>query len=297
MGRRAGFGFLILLVGVGYLLQQIGLLHLTLAWLTWPVIWPWLFVLLGLSGLNRFRRRLIPWGSLFFIVLGVLLSLRAAHFLPHWLQGISGWGLFWSMVLIFAGLSFITPRRWGRAWWPVRIEYGSKRKKWIAEDDDVIDVDGSWQGEASWHQAKEKKGFKGRDRHDTKWRRDRRSWRADHRWIGDLSIGRQPWVLRNLDLWNGIGDIRVNLATAHVEDGQYLVEIGGLIADVRVLVPENLPVLVETEVGIGDINVFGEEHSGTKQSARIEDAAYELASRKCHIIIRLQIGDVEVVRV
>lgn len=299
MGRRTVFGFVVLMAGIGFLLQQTGLLHLKAAWLTGSVIWPWLLVLLGFGGLKEFRRGRIPWGALFFIVLGVLLSLKAAVVLPGWLESIGGWSLFWSLALIFAGLSFITPRRLGQAWWPITIETGGKRsrKPSGSNEDEFVDIEGPWEDGDDRHRNRERRRAERNERRRARWDWRERPWRTDHRWIGDLSLGRQPWVLRNLDLWNGIGDVRLNLATAHVEDGHYDIEIRGLIGDVRVLVPENLPVLVEAEVGIGDIEVFGEKHSGTKRAASFEDPGYETASRQCHITIALRIGDVEVVRV
>lgn len=308
MGRRTALGFLVLLVGVGYLLQLMGLLHLTAAWLTGPVLWPWLLVLVGLFGLKEVRRGRVPWGAVFFIVLGLLLSFKAAGVLPVGLQRVGGWNLFWALALIFAGLSFIVPRRRGRRWWPIFIDWNSNKpnKDFVfgqadrggqadPAEPDWVDISDTWT------QRAKRRAQRGHGRHE--WREKvfgdgrPRPWRRDHRWIGDLSIGRQPWVLKNLDLWNGIGDVRVNLATAHVEDGHYDIEIRGIIGDVRVLVPENLPVLVEAEVGVGDIEVFGEKHSGTKRFVSTEDPEYTTGNRQCRIAIYLRIGDVEVVRV
>lgn len=297
MGRRTAFGFLVLLVGVGYLLQQTGLVHVTAAWLTGPVLWPWLLVLAGVFGLKEFRRGRVPWGAIFSIVLGLLLSFKAAGVLPPWLQHIGGWNLFWALALIFAGLSFMAPRRRGRLWWPIVIDWSKKqqRKESVFTGSDWVDISDTWTERAKRRAKREQRR---QEWHSRKFGdAQRHPWRRDHRWIGDISIGRQPWVLRNLDVWNGIGDVRVNLATAHVEDGHYEIEISGIIGDVRVLVPENLPVLVEAEVGIGDIEVFGEKHSGTKRSVLTEDPEYAAGNRRCHITISLRIGDVEVVRV
>ncbi len=294
MGRRTILGVLIILVGMGFLLQQTGLLHLTAPWLTGPVVWPWLLVLLGLLNLKEFRRGRIPWGALFFIVLGVGLSIKAAGLLPVWIEQVNDWSLFWSLVLIFVGLSFIFPQRWGKAWWPIRIEmsHHHQRHKQTMDGEDFFDInETSRQTDSMGYDEKQERKRK------TPWSAKDRSWRVVHRWIGDLSVGRQPWVLRNLDLWNGIGDVRVNLATAHVEEGSYEVTIRGLIGDVRVLIPETLPVFIAAEVGIGDIEVLGEKHSGMQRSVTVKDPDYDLATRQCHITIALRIGDVEIIRV
>jgi len=284
MGRRAFFGLLIVAIGVLYLLKQMGVFHFGAVWLSGPVLWPWVMVLLGGLGLKEFGRGRIPWTSLFFIVLGVFWSLQATGYFL-WLNRVGSGTLFWSLVIIFVGASLIFPKRWRASWGPVTIVMGDKRSRRGGLDSAGSDrFDGIW---GPWKPRRTRQDGSTRSR----------GGMSDHRWIGDLSIGRQPWVLKNLDLWNGIGDVRLNLATAHVESGNYEIEIRGVIGDVRVLVPENLAVRVEAQVGVGEVQVFGESESGARRMVEMEDVGYATADRRCEINIALRIGDIEVVRV
>ena len=283
MGRRAFYGLLIVLFGVLYLLNQMGVVHFGSVWLSGPVLWPWLIVLLGGLGLKEFGRGRIPWTSLFLIVVGVLWSLRATGYFL-WLNRVGSGTLFWSLLIIFVGISLLFPKRWRASWGPVTIVMGDKRSSRRGFDTVGNEKpDGTW---GPWRSRAKRAGRAGRG-----------VGMSDHRWIGDLSMGRQPWVLKNLDLWNGIGDVRLNLATAHVEAGSYVIEIRGVIGDVRVLVPENLAVRVVAEVGIGEVQVFSESESGIPRVVEMEDVGYETADKRCEIHIALRIGDIEVVRV
>lgn len=116
-------------------------------------------------------------------------------------------------------------------------------------------------------------------------------------WIGDVSLGSQPWVLEDLSVWNGIGDVRINLATAHLEDRSYTLAIEGWIGDIRVLVPGSITVCVDAAVGLGDVTVFEHAESGTSRQIHHEDPEFEQSERKIVLHLRLKIGDVKVVRV
>ncbi|WDL99046.1 cell wall-active antibiotics response protein LiaF [Alicyclobacillus sp. ALC3] len=288
MRRGAGLGIIIVAVGVLYLLNATGVIHMTPVWWSGAVLWPLLLVLLGGSGLHEFRRGKIPIWSLFFIVLGLGLSARATGLFP-WLTRISDGNLFWALLIIFFGLNLLMPRRWRGPMVPVVVIHGGKRhkKEWDGTagdkdkwkwDGDVVDGD----------IVVDAPGKRHKDRYG-----DRGTWRL----IGDLSVGGHPWVLKDMEMWNGVGDIRVNLATAHVEDGDYHIEIGGWIGDVRVLVPSNLDVAVDAGVSIGDLVVFDERHSGTGRHVHFEEPGFADSTRRVTISVSLKIGDVRIVRV
>lgn len=127
------------------------------------------------------------------------------------------------------------------------------------------------------------------------------SWKPKHggsrHWIGDVSLGSQAWVLDDMSVWNGIGDVRMNLATAHLEDRTYKLEVEGWIGDIRILVPSSIPVCVKAEVGLGDITVFENAQSGTSRQVYHEDPAFATSDRRIMLNLRLKIGDIQVVRV
>lgn len=273
MRRGMGFGFIVVVVGVLYLLMQMGILSFARTWMSGAVLWPLLIAAAGVYGLFQTKRRKIPWTSLFLIAFGVLLSLKGTHrFL--WLNHIGFWGLLIALLIITAGLSLMF-HGGGRFGPIVQIQ-------WDHDDKQSQQGDNAEMVNVAELKARSKK---------------RRTARTDWRLLGDISLGRSPWVLRDMSLWNGLGDVRVNLATAHIEEDTYYIHISGWLGSVRVLVPEDLPVCVDAHVSLGNIVVFGDKHAGTGRSSQFEDPAFASAKRRCYVTIESHLGDVEVVRV
>lgn len=272
MRRGTLFGLVIFLLGILYLLVQMGAVHLNADFLSGPVLWPLLLVVIGLYGMTK-RRRGRSGSSVFLFVYGILLSLKDTRQFP-WLNHIGGWSLFFGVVIVIIGISFLLPRRFRFRIDPVVVIRGNRRDRTTDDHADGIEV-----------------------KHSRRFRQSRRHGGRDWRLIGDLSIGKSPWVLQDMNLWNGIGDIRVNLVNAHIDEGTYTIDVRGWIGEVRVLVPEGLSVCVDADVSVGNVEVFGESHAGTGRSVHLEDLGFAEANRRCVLRIDLNIGDVEVVRV
>lgn len=266
MGRPTWFGFALVLIGVLILVAH---LHVAPVLLTAGVIWPLLLVVVGVGGIGQLRRGRIPWISLFLIVFGVLLALKNTGY-AVWLQPIGGWTMFWSVLIIFAGLALLFPGRW---------------RRWASTKSDLSIGTADWNKQA-WKHHKHKWKMKSADQHS-----------YGPKWAGDLSVGNHPWVLKDSRIWNGLGDIRVNLATAHVENGTYTLDIGGWMGQVRVLVPSDLPITVHAELRMGDIDLFGEHHSGITPRLDHEDLGYQDAARRVRIDVELWMGQIQFVRV
>jgi lia operon protein LiaF len=264
MRTSSWMGLILVAGGVLYLLSEFHLLHFTAGVWTFHALWPLLLVAIGLgSALHRGRIRL---SSLVIALFGVFLFLHNSGLSPVF-ASTSVTSVFWATLLIFIGLQVFFPT-------------SSRRKRRTIS----VHVDGK--------------------RHDIAWKDavgDWRGWKAprvaNRHWIGDVSLGSQPWVLDDLDIWHGIGDVRINLATAHLEDKTYDIRIEGWIGDVRILVPASLPIAANVEMNIGDVNVFEHAESGTGRSVHYRDEAYDTASRRIKLNIQLKIGEVKIVRV
>jgi lia operon protein LiaF len=269
-GRRL-FGLLLVAGGVLYLLEQMNAFASLGLAVTPGVLWPLVLVVIGLYGLTYWQRGRIPWFSLFLVIYGGLLGVRNSHLVPPLLH-VSTWSLFWCVALILLGMYLLIPRR--SRWSRIKVHCRNGVHAVPLED-----MAKSWR-EWNWREWK-------------RYKSDYASWR----WVGDISLGRQPWTLKDTELWNAVGDIRVNLTTAHIEDGTHHITIGGWIGDVRVLVPEGLAVTVHASVGLGDLNVFNDHHSGTGRKVHYVDPHFAEAAKRVVINVDLKIGDVQIIRV
>ncbi len=258
-------GLILVAGGVLYLLAQMNLLASFGLAVTPGTLWPLALAVIGLYGCTSWKRGRTPWFSLFLVSFGVVLFLRNSHWIPPLLQ-VSVWSLFWCLALILFGLYLLIPRK---SRWRMKVHTRDH-----VHTMDLSDVAKSWR----------------------EWKRQRDT-HASWRWIGDISLGRQPWTLKNTELWNAIGDVRVNLTTAHIEDGTHEITIGGWIGDVRVLVPEGLAVTVNASVNLGDLTVFTDHHSGTGRKVHYVDPDFAEAAKRVIINVDLKIGDVQIIRV
>jgi lia operon protein LiaF len=81
--------------------------------------------------------------------------------------------------------------------------------------------------------------------------------------IGDLYHGRSHWVLdRDYNFHHGMGDVVIDLTTAQIMPGNYKIYVKAGIGEVTVRVPDGINVEVEASVGLGELDVFGEQRSG-----------------------------------
>ncbi|WP_054949076.1 cell wall-active antibiotics response protein LiaF [Numidum massiliense] len=124
-----------------------------------------------------------------------------------------------------------------------------------------------------------------------------RSPKVTHSLIGNLYLTGPRWELTDMDIWHGIGDVKIDLSRAFVHEGETVVIVNGWIGDIDIFVPYDLDMAVSCHVNIGDINVFGNEDGGLNRSVTIETADYQTSTRRVRIVINLIIGDVDVIYV
>ncbi|QQE77660.1 cell wall-active antibiotics response protein LiaF [Alicyclobacillus sp. SO9] len=263
MKRPSLIGILILVIGVLFLLEQLHVGINNQALLRPDVLWPLALAVVGLFGVVGNTSRRFPVWSVFALTLGLGLAVRNAGLWPS-LNRTSSWNLFWGLFIVFVGLQMVLPKHW-------------KKHRFVR----------------SWSKSGDKRTFT----IDATDYTGKKQHTVNRKWVGDLNVGQQPWVLKDLSLWNGVGDVRVNLNTARAESGTYHINIGGWIGDVRVLVPYGLPVHIVSDINIGDVKMFGESHSGMHPNVEYEDEEFEEADTKVFINIELKIGDVQIMKV
>lgn len=264
MRTSSWIGLILVFGGVLYLLSEFHILVIVSGVWTFHALWPLLLVALGLG--STVQRGRVRFGALVVALFGVFLFLHNSGLSPV-LAGVSATGVFWASVLIFVGLQVFFPSPFRSRGPKISVHIDGKKHD-VAWKDGF----GDWGG----------------------WKAPRT---ANRHWIGDVSLGSQPWVLADLDIWHGIGDVRINLATAHLEDKTYELRIEGWIGDVRVLVPASLPIETNVEMNIGDVNIFEHAESGTGRRVHYQDVAFDSASKRVRLNVRLKIGDVQIVRV
>lgn len=99
------------------------------------------------------------------------------------------------------------------------------------------------------------------------WGRQSRRWGA----VGDSRFGGPGYVVQeDMQISHGIGESRVDLSQAEVLPGTWNLQFEQGIGDATIYLPGNVSVIVEANVGLGDLEVLGDRRSGITPSLQRE---------------------------
>jgi lia operon protein LiaF len=116
-----------------------------------------------------------------------------------------------------------------------------------------------------------------------------------HSLIGNLFLTGSRWDLQDMNIWHGIGDVKIDLSRAYIHEGETVLFINGWVGDIDIYVPYDLNITLTANVNLGDIDVFGNKQGGFNRSTTLSTSGYKTATKKVRIIVSLLIGDIDVV--
>jgi len=112
--------------------------------------------------------------------------------------------------------------------------------------------------------------------------------------IGDFHLTSGRFELNHLHVWHGIGDVVIDLSRAVLMHEEAILSVDGWIGDVTIYVPIDLAVSVSAEVSVGDLEVFGHRQGGISRCIVLRSDHYDTAANKVHLRISLLVGDIKV---
>lgn len=112
--------------------------------------------------------------------------------------------------------------------------------------------------------------------------------------IGDLHLTKYRFELDDMNMANGIGDVKIDLSKAIIPEGESTIVLSGLIGDVDIYVPYDLEASVAGSVTFGELEVLGNKQSGFNRQLNLETKGYRQAERKVKISVSVFIGDIDV---
>lgn len=112
--------------------------------------------------------------------------------------------------------------------------------------------------------------------------------------IGDFHLTSGRFELNHLHVWHGIGDVVIDLSRAVLMHEEAILSVDGWIGDVTIYVPIDLAVSVSAEVSVGDLEVFGHRQGGISRCIVVRSDHYDTAANKVLLRISLLVGDIKV---
>lgn len=251
-------GILLLLVNIGVISLEIKEHFVT--------YYPVLIVLLGLKFLadTIFYQRRALFISVFLLAFGGLLLMDRAGYLVFEFRMF--WKL-WPLLIIYLGVRLFINKR------PVKVSF--------TKGDTDFDFSNLYNSSEERMEQQETKEA-GTKKVIT---------------IGDMKMNKQNWAVEPLTVWNVVGDYYFDFSKAYIPDKETNIQIKGVVADLKMLIPEDLPIKVIAKVKIGQLNIFGNSSEGKGNKLFYESPNYGEATRKLNIVLDMKIGDVRIDRV
>ncbi|WP_053070381.1 cell wall-active antibiotics response protein LiaF [Alkalihalobacillus pseudalcaliphilus] len=112
--------------------------------------------------------------------------------------------------------------------------------------------------------------------------------------LGDIRYKRREFELKDMTIWNGIGDVKVDLSRAIIPEGEHIIIIQVIVGQIDIYIPEDLQVAIQAYSLIGDVAIFHEKHSGFNKQIHVADPSYKQSPRRVKLILNTLIGEVRV---
>lgn len=114
------------------------------------------------------------------------------------------------------------------------------------------------------------------------------------KFAGDNFIDCNGLDLRNIEVSSFAGNNEIKLHGGKLSAGLNRLVVSGFIGDVRILVPQGMPVLCTSSSFIGDVELLGKRTSGLGNTIDARTENYDSAEAKLYIAVNHFIGDVRV---
>jgi lia operon protein LiaF len=259
------FGIAIIFAGIGILFDMLGLKDFNPAGL-----FPFLFLYFGLKSLQRGKR----------VGGGIFLFIGGTGFLSYWLGIDPGRviGLTLSLLFIYFGYRLIKGKNK-----EIEIATPSKPAKNSEKSEPVTEREGLSKRANEYEEP-----FMSRY--------SLHSPQHKHSLIGNLFLTGSRWELQDMNVWHGIGDVKIDLSRAYIPDGETVIIINGWIGDVDIYVPYDLDISLTASINFGDIDVFGNKQGGINRSMTLATSGYPDSSKRVRLVVSLLIGDIDVIQ-
>ncbi|WP_245855751.1 cell wall-active antibiotics response protein LiaF [Bacillus oleivorans] len=112
--------------------------------------------------------------------------------------------------------------------------------------------------------------------------------------VSHMAMKEPNWELTPLNLKSTVGDYYFDFSKAYIPDAEIDITIKTWVGDIKMIVPDDIPIKVDTKMTFGDVKVMGNYWGG---NCSYTSTNYDDATRKLNIKIKSWVGDVRIERV
>ena len=111
---------------------------------------------------------------------------------------------------------------------------------------------------------------------------------------GEMRSTNDVYELDDINIQCGFGDIHIDLSHAIVPTGETVILIRGVLGNIRLYIPYDIDLSIQTSILLGKIDVFEENKTTFNITQKYQTKNYQTSTRKIKIITSLLIGEIEV---
>lgn len=303
-GRIIG-GFVLISIGVVFLLNQLGYTDISLGYL-FSTYWPVFMILAGILYLvNRERGDSNFIWSLVLIVLGLFFLGRNLGYLD--MDASDFFKMFIPIMLIIAGLSILFKPREKRQNKeelpptpppPVDSPFEAPLDPaFHPEMESPLDkIFGTTTKTGFDHEEKpggEKMNY---DKFHSNSQSGKREVLTKAGFIGDVHLGQDYFQLQPMNISHFIGDTIIDLTKAQIPYGETKINVSAFIGDVKVFIPEDMDIGITATSSalIGDLKVLSQKRGGFMSNVNAQSPHYGEAGKRIKLVVSVFVGDVKV---
>ncbi|MBC7236532.1 MAG: cell wall-active antibiotics response protein [Chloroflexi bacterium] len=119
--------------------------------------------------------------------------------------------------------------------------------------------------------------------------------RVNQRLLGDIRR-RGPWTVTDEEIWIGVGDVRLDLTEAELPAYETTLRIYGGVADVDLIVPQDVGVSISSTGFLTSAKLWGEKEDVFLSTLNRRSDNYEQAERRLQVITGFFVLDLDVRR-
>jgi predicted membrane protein len=112
--------------------------------------------------------------------------------------------------------------------------------------------------------------------------------------IGDYNLGKMTGELDQTSISHFIGDVKLDLTGATLKPGTTTLRLFTFIGNVRVVLPERMPVEIDGTSFVSDMEMLDRKKSGVFPTLKAKTADYDTAPNRLHIACTNLVGDITV---
>lgn len=112
--------------------------------------------------------------------------------------------------------------------------------------------------------------------------------------VGEFTRGPGSWALDDLDIYQAVGTVNLDLTNAIIPDREVFLDISGYVGEASIYLPPGLPFTAECSIGLGEITVLDQSESGANRHIHTQSLDYDQATRKVNIRVHWKIGEISI---